>query len=95
MSTLDLQGEDQALIDSLRELDIACSPHATKNDRAIILIHACIDAGQNTHGRIIGILHAIGWNLKHAQIVLNKSAGNNPTLHRWQRDETGGYRNHA
>lgn len=94
MNTLDLQREDQALLDSLHALDRACGPYTKKHDRAIVLIHACIDAGQNTHGRIISIMHAIGWNLKHAQIILSKSAGSNPALHRWQRDEAGVYHNH-
>ena len=84
---------DDAFVASLKTLQRACQ-YANKHDQAIVLIHACIDAGHNTHGRILGALHAIGWNLKHAAIVLTKSAGSNPAIYRWQRDEHGVYGNH-
>jgi len=84
---------DDAFVASLRALQEACV-YCNKHDQAIVLIHACIDAGYDTHGRILGALHAIDWNPRHAAIVLTKSAGGNPAIHRWQRDEHGIYRNH-
>ena len=40
MNTLDLQREDQALLDSLHQLDRACGPYTKKHDRAIP--HSCL-----------------------------------------------------
>ena len=93
MVNLDPRPED-AFVESLRALQRACQ-YCNKHDQAIVLISACIDAGYDTHGRILGALHALGWNLRHAAIVLIKSAGSNPAIHRWQRDDHGVYRNHA
>lgn len=86
--------QDEALLESLRNLDAACGEGTSKHDRAIVLIHGCIDAGCNTNERIFGMLRLLGWNMQHAQIVLSKSTGNNPALHRWHRDEAGIYRSH-
>ena len=93
MSTLTEQTDEQAFGDSLHDLQRACAS-CNRHDQAIVLIEACIEAGYNTQGRIHSILHALGWNLRHAQIILVKSAGSNPAIHRWQRDEHGVYCNH-
>lgn len=92
MNYLNPPSEDQ--IESLRGLDQSCGSDTNKHDRAIVLIHACIGEGHNTKERILEVLRLIGWNLKHARIVLSKSTGNNPSLHRWRRDEAGVYHSH-
>jgi hypothetical protein len=85
---------NETLLADLRALDFACGKGTNKHDRVIVLIHACIDAGCNTKEAIQEALRLLGWNLQHARIILSSSTGNNPNLHRWQRDEAGVYRNH-
>ena len=86
--------EMETLLADLRALDIACGTGANKHERVIVLIHACIDAGCNTKVAIQQALGRLGWNVRHALIILSNSTGNNPDLYRWQRDEAGIYRNH-
>ena len=86
--------EMETLLADLRALEIACGTGANKNERVIVLIHACIHAGCNTKGAIQQALGLLGWNVSHALIILSKSTGNNPTLYRWRRDEAGIYTNH-
>ena len=75
---------DDDLIESLRELLAACST-CNKHEQAIVLIDACIEAGQNTKAGILGTLGLLGWNMAHARVLLVKSTGNAPTRHRWSR----------
>lgn len=90
----DLPGQDDSLLESLRSLDAACGEGTSKHDRAVVLIHACIDSGCNTKEGIFGMLQRMGWNMRHAGIILAKSTGSNPSRHYWQRDEAGIYRSH-
>lgn len=84
---------DDALIESLRELQAACST-CNKHEQAIVLIDACIEAGRNTKDGILGTLGLLGWNMAHARLLLAKSTGNAPTRHRWSCDSDGVYRSH-
>ena len=87
-------GEPEALLEGLRALDQACGPDISKHDRVIVLIQACIEGGFDTKERILGALQRMDCHKTHAQIILSKSTGSNPSRHRWQRDEAGIYRNH-
>lgn len=78
--------ETVAIFRRLRELMQACK--ANKNDRMIVLIAACIDEGFDKWPRIEGAVKCLGFDEKHARIVLNKSIGV-----QWTRDESGIYRN--
>lgn len=81
------------LLESLRELDRSCGPSASKHERAIVMIHACIDASVHRRSLIVALLQRLGFKRGHIMIVLNSECGNNPSRHRWQRDELGVYTN--
>ena len=93
MNNQDLPGDDADLLESLRTLQGICST-CSKHEQAIVLIHACIDAGCNTKEGIFGMLRLLDWNMRHAGIILSNSTGNNPGLHHWRRDEAGIYLSH-
>lgn len=84
---------DEAFIEGLRGLLAACGP-SNKHEQVIVLIHACIDSGRNTQGRILDALDRLGWNMRHARLMLEKSTGNAPSRHRWSRHADGVYRSH-
>ena len=85
--------ENDAFIEGLRDLRAACDT-CNKHEQVIVLIHACIDSGRNTKGRILDALDRLGWNMQHARLLLDKSTGNLLALHRWSRDADGVYRSH-
>ena len=87
------QEEVNRIFRELRALNEACKS-ANDNDRAIILIHACIDNGLNSRRRIRGALGKLDFKLDHAVIILNTGTGGNPSRHRWYRDTNGIYHNH-
>lgn len=86
--------EVNRVFQELRELNKACAG-SNSHSRAIVLIHACIDNGINTRGRIRGTLVKLGFNADHAVTTLNKGTGNDPALYHWQLDEAGTYRSHS
>jgi hypothetical protein len=79
----------RACDDPLRRLLDDCGP--SKNDRAIVLITACISDGVNTGKEIIARGVRLGLHPAHVALTLNKDAGNNPDRHRWRRDDQGTY----
>ncbi len=79
-------------LDGLRDLQRDCGPNC--NDQAVALITACIEEGWNTRARIVGALKALGFDYRHAAIMLKDNAGPDPVRHRWQCGETGVYRLH-
>lgn len=85
-------GASSAFLDGLRGLQRDCGPN--RNDQAVALITACIEEGWSTRARIVGALKALGFDGRHAAIMLNDNAGSDPAGHRWQRDQTGVYRLH-
>jgi AraC-like DNA-binding protein len=74
---------------ALRELLDACGPN--KNDRAIVLIGACIGDGVATKGKIVSVGARFGLNPRHVAAILDQDTGTNPERHRWQRDGKGNY----
>lgn len=64
---------------------------SNKNDRAIVLITACIGDGVNTEKAIIGTGYRCGLNPGHVAHILKQGTGINPEAHRWRRDEEGRY----
>lgn len=75
--------------DPLRRLLDDCG--SNKNDRAIVLITACISDGVNTGPEIIASGVRLGLHAAHVALILNKDAGNSPGRHRWRRDDQGTY----
>jgi hypothetical protein len=71
------------VLEGLRRLDYACGPSVSKHDRAIVLIHACIDQGANTRAQIMAHLTPLGFNKGHIAIVLSAGTGDDPSRHRW------------
>jgi hypothetical protein len=82
------------LLDELRTLDAACTQEASKHSRVIVLISACIVSGIDTGPQIIAALGELGFNRRHAGIVLHSEAGSHRGAHRWQRTADGRYRLH-
>lgn len=81
------------LYDDLRRLDTACGAKASKHDRAIVLITACIDRGIDTRAQIVDVMRRLGFNYKHVAILLEEGSGNDPGGYHWQLDCAGRYRN--
>jgi hypothetical protein len=79
--------------DPLRCLLDDCGPN--KNDRAIVLITACISDGVNTGREIIARGVSLGLDPAHVALILSKDAGSNPDRHRWQRGGDGVYYLHS
>jgi hypothetical protein len=75
--------------DPLRCLLDDCGPN--KNDRAIVLITACISDGVNTGPEILARGVRLGLHPAHVALILSKDAGSNPNRHRWRRDDQGTY----
>jgi hypothetical protein len=74
---------------ALRELLDSCGPN--KNDRAVVLISACIGDGVATKGEIIGTGMRLGLNPRHIAAILDRDTGDNPERYRWRCDEGGTY----
>lgn len=90
--TIDQQGpDDGSTFDRLRKLMVRCGKN--KNDRAIAVISACIMEGFDTRPRIIGALKHLGFNPRHAAMILNDGTGR-PDSHWWHRDADGRYSLH-
>ncbi|MBC2666055.1 hypothetical protein H7F51_11055 [Novosphingobium flavum] len=67
-----------------------------RHTRALVAIHACIDEGIDTRGRIVRALKTLERNCdyKHINIILKEATGSNPDFHWWSRDSEGIYTNH-
>lgn len=72
--------------DSIAQLLAACGPDANLNDRCIVAILACLDAGISSRKGIIDALKPHGFNYQHIAILLKAGTGD-----KWQRDEKGVY----
>ena len=81
------------LLSGLRQLEQACGSSVGKHDRAIVLIHACLDQGINTRGAIMAVLRHLGFVRGHIAIVLEANTGINPNGSHWKRTESGVYEN--
>lgn len=79
----------------LRKLALACGPRASAHDKGIVLIQACIEAGYNKGGQIVGALVRAGFDAVHTRILLKKLCGETPDKYHWRRDENGVYHVHA
>jgi hypothetical protein len=60
---------------SLERLDEARDPSANMNDRAYVLIGACIDEGVNTVPQIIEAMTPVGFNKRHLGALLTQGRG--------------------
>ena len=89
--TMNLPQADDPFVTELKGLLSECG--INKNDHAIIGITHCIAGGIITRKHIMDTLSRVGLNPKHVVMTLNSETGSNPSRHRWQRDETGVYRN--
>lgn len=72
------------LLEGLRWLDNECGPSVNKNDRATVLIHACLDQGANTRAQIMALLKHLGFDYRHIAIILKAGTGNDPSRDRWR-----------
>ncbi|QGP77779.1 hypothetical protein [Sphingobium sp. CAP-1] len=59
-----------------------------KHEQATMLIEACIMEGLNTAPKIVGALRQLGFDPRHAAIVLK---GDTDYAHRWVKDANGIY----
>lgn len=64
---------------------------ARKNDRARLLINACIAGGTNTGPEIIAVLVGLGFNGSHVGITLGKTVQDTPVWPNWGRNADGTY----
>ncbi len=79
----------RACVDPPRRLLDDCGP--SNNDRAIVLITACISDGVNTGKEILARGVRFGLNSAHVALILSNDAGSNPDRYRWRRDDQGTY----
>lgn len=61
---------------------------------ATVRITAAIHEGMNTRARIVGVLRLLGFNYRHAAIILNDGTGDDPKRFHWQRHPGGRYSVH-
>ena len=72
------------LMDEFRQLMDAVG--SNKNDRAHVLIVACIGYRIDTIGHIIDVATRLGFNRKHIGALINRGRD-----HHWRRDSNGIY----
>jgi hypothetical protein len=60
---------------SLERLDEARDPSANMNDRAYVLIGACLEEGINTVSQIIEAVFPLGFNKRHLGALLTQGRG--------------------
>lgn len=86
---------DAAMFRRLRNLTCELDAVSNANDRATVMIAACIEEGMNEAPRIFGAMERLGFNRRHAAIILNERHGDDTSRHWWSRDESGLYAVHA
>ena len=81
-----------ALLEGLRDLERhLTNAGVNKHDRAHMLINACIGEGIDAGPRIIGVLAMLGFNKRHAGIMLKAGLQLKPDWPNWGRDDGGRY----
>lgn len=55
-----------------------------KNDRAFILLQACLDEGSCAGSELRKKLGELGFDRTHVRIMLEKNAGTSPKWSKWQ-----------
>ncbi|WP_425228822.1 hypothetical protein [Sphingomonas sp.] len=86
------QAETTAMFHRLRELKGQSQAGADKHVQAIVLISALIEEGVDAGRGIVGALVTLGFNRKHAGMMLQEGKGNDPARHRWACGDDGQYR---
>lgn len=84
--------EDQ--LSRLQALNDGPLSECNTSDRAIMLITACLDDGINRGPEIIDTLVRLGFNQKHAGIMLSKHSGSKQAGNFWEKQDDGTYRLH-
>lgn len=81
-----------AVFSSLRGLDqVLLDGKVNTNDRAIMLISACIAEGFDTANRIVGVLGRLGFNRRHVGLMLKHGLQRTPEWPNWGRHYDGTY----
>lgn len=81
-----------ALFRSLRALDQSLlDSDVNKNDRAAMLISACIAEGIDTGKRIVGVLVRLGFTGQHVGMMLKYGLQRTPAWPNWGRRDDGTY----
>ena len=76
----------------LRELDGQLVEAGVKrNDRALTMINACIIHGINKGSDIVAALAGLGFNPRHAGIMLRRNIQREPVSPYWGRRDCGQY----
>lgn len=83
--------DNDALYDSLYRLNSVLCPGLNKNDRAILLITACISQGANVRSMIIGMLSGLGLKPSHIAVILKRETGTILGRARWRIESDGTY----
>lgn len=77
------------LFSSLRALDASHRAGMNKNDRAVLLIGACIASGVNTVPHLIGVLKHMNVDRGHLIRMLELHSGSTPGTGTWRRNPDG------
>lgn len=85
---------NEDVLSRLRELQASLTDSDNKHGQAVTLIRACLIEGINTGSAIIATLTELGYDAKHAGIMLNKHCGNDPKAYHWAKLTDDTYRAH-
>jgi hypothetical protein len=80
--------ETNATFQDLRALNAELAG-VNAHDRATVTIAAIIESGMNTANQILGAMVHLGFNRRHAAIILRAETGNDPKRYGWRRDADG------
>ena len=87
-----VEPEINTLLRSLRDLDRRLTNAGMKkHDRAHVLINASISEGIDTGTRIIGVLAKLGFDKRHAGIMLKAGLQRAPEWPNWGCNDDGKY----
>ncbi len=84
-----------AVYRNLRAWIADCGPKANKNDKATAGITGCIVQGIDEGKLILGTLRTLGFNTRHAGMLLRIQTGDNAQAYHWRRDAEGRYHVHG
>jgi hypothetical protein len=86
---MNVPSENNVDFAGLRAMLSSCDKN--KHSRFIVLVNALLEGGVNLGPRIVGIAGRLGFNKKHAGLMLSELTGNDPVRHYWRRDDDGRY----
>lgn len=85
---------DTAVLEELVLVHTSIDPSLNQNEQVLILIGACLVNGIGQGSMITEAIHRLGYDKRYIGLILSKSAGADPKLHDWYRDNDGVYQLH-